>query len=77
MEKLRKEFPRIRFVQDTANPNKLTVTYFGYIAAEIDSDASTIHILHTPEPSKFPIANLPDDKYDSLYVRLVNAEVRI
>lgn len=77
MEYLHREFNRILFVHDTEHRNKITVTYFGYIAAEIDSDASTIHILHIPEPSTFPIDNIPDDKLNSLYVRLVNAEVRI
>lgn len=52
MEYLHSEFHRILFVHDKCNPNRLTVTYFGYVAAYIDTEKNTIQILHTPAPPR-------------------------
>lgn len=73
MELLHRRFNRILFVHDKENPSKLVVTYFGYIAAYIDTEKNTIQILHTSEPSTFPIDSIPDDKFKFLYNRIATA----
>lgn len=73
MEWLHRKFNRILFVHDKENPSRLTVTYFGYVAAYIDTEKNTIQILHVSEPSTFPIDSIPDDKFNFLYDRLATA----